>query len=137
VTTTKPEQEQLKMNATTTPETAPTPIAIEDKLALAVSAARAAHPKRRLYACDSPAGILVLGSPNKASYAAYRTLVLSDEPIDKANAANTLLIACAVDPDPRGMALLLEDYVALAQNADVVTAIAKAIGSIKDDTAKK
>jgi hypothetical protein len=110
-----------------------TPDPVEARL----QAAKQANPKRRLYTCDSPAGVLILGAPNKAAYAAYRTMVLSDEASDKANAANTLLIACAVDPDPRAMAELLGDYVALAQNADVVRAIGLAIGTVKDDTAKK
>lgn len=102
-----------------------------------LQAARQVNPKRRLYVCECAAGTLILGAPNKAAYAAYRALALSDDAGEKANAANTLLIACAVDPDPRGMSLLLEDFVGLAQNADVVKAIGLAIGTVRDDTAKK
>ena len=102
-----------------------------------LEAARAANPKRRLYVADSPAGTLILGAPRAIDFQAYRALIMSDDAAEKAKAPNMLLVACAVDPDRNAMAELLTDYVGLAGNPDVASAIAKAIGTAKADTEKK
>lgn len=108
--------------------------AFQEKLEMA----RAANPGRRLYPCDSPAGLLILGAPKPEGFMAYQTLRLSDEPGEKAKAANVLLIACAVDPDPETMAkVVLRDYVALALSQSVADAVSLCIGTTKADTEKK
>lgn len=110
-----------------------TPDELETKLA----AARQTNPRRRMVAVSSPAGILILGQPNKAGFLAYKALSMSEAPSEKATAADVLLIACAVDPEPKQMKELLDDYVALATNNDVQIGIAKLIGTIRDDDKKK
>ena len=108
-----------------------------EELRARLEAAKQKVGKRRLYVADSPAGSLILGAPSKAAYRAYRTMLLSDEASDKERAADTLLIACAVDPDATEMKALLEDYVALAGAPEVAATIAKAIGTTKADDEKK
>lgn len=106
---------------------------IEDRLA----AAKAANPNRRLYVADSPAGSLILGAPRPQEYDAYMALVNSDDKADKGIASRTLLIACAVDPNPTEMAALLKDYVGLTLFADVQKKIRICIGAEKADAEKK
>ena len=100
-------------------------------------AARTAHPKRRLFVADSPAGVLILGNPSRANYLYYRSLIQGDDPADKAKAADVLLKYCAVDPDSGAIEALLDDYPGLAGSAEVAGAIAKACGIAKDAIAKK
>jgi hypothetical protein len=102
-----------------------------------LEAAKAANPKRRLYVAESPAGTLILGAPRGVDFAAYRTMILGDDPTEKAKAPDMLLIACAVDPGPADMKLILADYVGIAGNPDVAGAVAKAIGTSRADAAKK
>ena len=108
-----------------------------EELKARLEAAKQMAGKRRLYVADSPAGSLILGAPSKVAYRAYRTMLLSEEASDKERAADTLLIACAVDPDPMQMKALLDDYVALAGSPEVASAIAKAIGTARADDEKK
>lgn len=98
---------------------------------------RSTNPKRRLYVADSPAGLLIFGVPKLSDYELYLTLALSDEAADKVTARKTLVKACAVDPTPVELDALFSEYPALAGNAEVQSACAKATGIIKDDTAKK
>lgn len=109
----------------------------ESDLASRLATAKQRWPKRRIYTADSPAGMLILGSPRAIDYMAYRTLLFSDDPAEKAKAPNTLLLACAVDPDAAAMKAVLEDYVAIAGEPKVNAAIQLCIGTAKADAAKK
>ena len=99
--------------------------------------AQAQNPKRRLYAVDSPAGVLILGTPSRANYMLYLAMAMGDEPSEKVQARETILKACAVDPPPEAYGAILEDYPGLPGNADVLAAISKAAGVAKDTLAKK
>lgn len=102
-----------------------------------LEAAQAANPRRRLYVIDSPAGVLILGTPSRANYMLYLTMAMSDEPSEKVAARETILKACAVDPSPEAYGAILEDFPGLPGNPDILAAIGKAAGVAKDTLAKK
>lgn len=102
--------------------------------------AKAVNPKRRLYVVDSPAGVIILGTPPRGMYLAYRAMASGEDKADAAKANDFLLTSCAVDPvaeeytRPDG---LLEQYPALAGSGDIYIAMSKATGLIKEERAKK
>lgn len=107
-------------------------------LDLALEDAQAKFPKRRLYAVDSPAGILILGNPAKAQYQFYVACLYSDEAAEKAKATDVLLLACAVVPDSKSLKTMIDgDYAGLSRNPDVIRTCALAAGITKDAEAKK
>ena len=109
----------------------------EISIEVRMDAAKAAHPKRRLFIADSPAGVLILGNPSRQNYLYYRSLIQGDDPADKAKAADVLLKACAIDPTSDAVEAMLDDYPGLAGSAEVANAISRACGIAKDTIAKK
>ena len=102
-----------------------------------LEAAQLAHPKRRLYVVDSPAGLLILGTPSRANYLLYLSMAMSEEASEKVAARETILKACAVDPPPEAYSSILEDFPGLPGNTEVLAAIGKAAGVSKDTLVKK
>jgi len=113
----------------------------EDPIEAALAAARLKFPNRkRLYAVDTPAGVLVLGVPPRQKVDAYLALAVSDEKSEKAQASKTLLLACAVDPDELALAAILngpEGYAALAIYPPLRQKLNVIIGIEAEDVAKK
>lgn len=109
----------------------------DDTIESRLEKAKAAFPGRRLYVAESPAGDLIIGKPKRADYLLYRTMADGDDVTDKAKAQDTLLTMCAVDPEPKAIPELLEEYPAIARHPSVGAALLKAIGIIRDEEVKK
>src|ERR1019366_2799502 len=102
--------------------------------------ARQLNPNRRIYAVDSPAGVLILGVPPRGLYLAYRVQTQSDDAATKAGSIDALLTACAVDPvavEYTNQGGLLHQCPGLCGNGDVYITLQKCAGVIKEDFAKK
>ena len=108
-----------------------------EEISKRLESAQAINPKRRLYVVDSPAGVLILGTPSRANYMLYLAMAMSDEASEKVNARETILKACAVDPPVEAYAQILDEYPGLPGNTEVMSAISKAAGVAKDTIAKK
>jgi hypothetical protein len=70
----------------------------------------AKEPGRKFAVADTPAGILIVGAPSRINYQLYRGMLMSEDMAQKAQAPDTLLMACAVDPDSAAMKVLLDSY---------------------------
>src|SRR5271168_3239330 len=124
------------MNDDTTETTEST--AEKTPIEIAIDDARSKFPKRRLYAANSAAGILIFGDPPLTQYQHYESLLYSDEPAIKASAARELMLSCAVVPDRKGVeALIRNGYPGLSRDTEVLRACAFASGMTKEAEAKK
>ena len=95
------------------------------------------EPGRRFAVADTPAGFLIVGNPSQANYQLYRGMLMSEDMAQKAQAPDTLLKACAVDPDQGAMTALLKDYPGLAGNPAMASAISQVVGITKGALSKK
>jgi hypothetical protein len=102
-----------------------------------LEAAMSKEPDRLLAVADTPAGILIVGNPSQANYQLYRGMLMSDDMAQKAQAPDSLLKACAVDPDTAGMTALLKKYPGLAGNPQMAAAISQVVGITKGAISKK
>lgn len=109
----------------------------EDTIEIRLERAQAAEPKRKLFVADSPAGVLILGTPSRANYLLYRQYIQGDDATDKAKAPDVLFQACMVDPPVAEAQRIFEECPAIAGCPEVAAAVAKACGLVKSDIAKK
>jgi hypothetical protein len=102
-----------------------------------LDAAMAAHPEKFYAVAHTMAGDLVLCSPTRQNYLLYRSMLLDEAPQTRAQAAGTILAACACDPEPMALRTMLDRYPALDAHPAVQKAIQQVCGLAEGAYAKK
>jgi hypothetical protein len=107
-------------------------------LELKLDAAREKFPNKKLFAAETAAGPIVITTPAKSAYQMYRAMLL-DESVDvRARAMDTLLINCAIDPNPKELKALIDnEWPGLSGAQSVMVAVQKAVGITVETTEKK
>lgn len=102
-----------------------------------LDAAMAASPEKFFAVAKTPAGDLILASPTRQNYLLYRSMLLDESPQVKAQAAGSILNACAYDPDLAGIVMLTNRFPAIDAHPEVQRAIQKVCGLADGAYSKK
>ncbi len=112
-------------------------IASNTDVAKAVEQLSASYPGKRLKAVDTAAGIIIMRSPSRPEFSAFRMWQIDDDKSVSASSQEKLMRQVVVSPDAATFGQWLDDYPGISSDPEVSKTLRILLGMTKDTTEKK
>jgi hypothetical protein len=103
----------------------------------AVEKLKSLYPGKRIKAVDTAAGVVIMRSPSRPEFAAFRMWQLDDDKSIAASASEKLMRQVVVLPDADTFGLWLEEFPGISSDPDVGKTLRILLGMTKDTSEKK